>query len=549
MKPSMYCLLYLLLVPVRLYAPSVAAMPQQMGNEISFQAKPDVDINRKSEESKKLVLNAAKHFMKVSLQEACNDFVNNTIWRKGELFVFVFKASGTCLAYGDDHEMIWKNIKNIKGMAGNPLIDDMVAVGRKDHGARFSYLWNNGYQTAYLLTVVKNGETYVLGSGFYPESDEYTTKQLVKTAVAYFDQNGKEATFGLISNPTGPFVKGDIYMFAYDMHGICVAHGQNAALVGQNLIDLQDSRGTPVIQELIQVGKTKGSGWTEYIWRNEFKRSYVEKVTDQKTQTDYIISAGYYPDVNLNAVKSYVNGAISYLKTNGAKRAFAEFSSVVGDFARGGLGIFVFDKEGKCLADGENPSYVGQNLLKITSSDGRLYIRDMIRLAVEQGSALISYIKTNANAVAFVEFVEVPDGKFIIGAEYFPSSKTASTQTLVNRAADLLKDTKPDIAFGLFSARDNDFIRGDLSVFVFDADGTRMVNGIHKSQIWKNLSKATDQAGKMVVDNIISIALNGGGWSEYTTRNATRRVYVKAVPKKMQDNKVSNYIVGSGYFL
>ncbi len=122
-----------------------------------------------------------------------------------------------------------------------------------------------------------------------------TINQLVKTAVAYFNQNGRESTFALISNPNGPFVKGDIYMFAYDMQGIAVAHGQNAALLGQNLIDLQDSRGNPIIRDLIEVGKTKGSGWTEYYLRNEFKRSYVEKVTDPKTQTDYIISAGYYP--------------------------------------------------------------------------------------------------------------------------------------------------------------------------------------------------------------------------------------------------------------
>ena len=249
---------------------------------------------------------------------------------------------------------------------------------------------------------------------------KYSTKQLVKTAVAYFGLYGKEATFALISNPTGPFVKGHIYMFAYDMQGIAVAHGQNAALVGQNLIDLQDSRGNMVIRDLLAIAKAKGSGWSEYYWRNEFKRSYVEKVTDQKTQTEYIISAGYYPNINLNVLKNYVNGAVRYLKTNGAERAFAEFTSVVGEFARGGLGIFVFDKEGKCLANGDNPSFVGQNLLKITSSDGRFYVRDMIKLAVDNGSALISYIRMNANAVAFVQYIEVPDGKFIIGAEVFP---------------------------------------------------------------------------------------------------------------------------------
>ena len=526
---------------------SAPAQRAASAGEITIATESDVDINRKSKESKKLVLNAVKHFMKHPVQVACNDFVHNSVWRKGELFVFVFKESGTCLAYGDDHNLIWQNIKHVKGMAGDPLIKDMLAVGRK--GGRLSFLWNNGYKTVYIQNVIKDGQKYVLGCGFFPESDEFTTKQLVKTAVAYFYQNGRDATFALISNPNGPSVKGDIYMFAYNFDGIAVAHGQNAALVGQNLIDLQDSRGTPLIRDLIDIAKAKGKGWTEYYWRNEFKRSYVEKVVDPKTQTAYLISAGYYPNINLDTVKTYVHRAIRFLKANGAKLAFAEFSNLVGEFAQGGLGIFVFDEEGKCLANGENPGFVGQNLLKIRSADGRYFVKDMIKLAKAHGSALVSFMTRNTNAVAFVELVETPDGKFIIGAEFFPSSKTASTQTLVNRAVDLVEETEPDIAFGILSERGSDYIRGDLSVFVYDQDGTRLVNGIHKAQIWKNKLKATDQQGKMVIDDIITVALNGGGWSEYQTRNARRRVYVKAVTKKQGEGKVKNYIVGSGYFL
>ncbi len=515
-------------------------------DDLKIDEESDVDINRKTQESKQLVLNGVKHFMKESVSVACNDFVHNTVWRKGELFVFVFKESGTCLAYGDDYDLIWQNIKEKKGIGGQPLINDMMHIGRE--GGRISFLWNNGYQTAYVKTVLKDGQKYVLGSGFFPENDEFTTKQLVKTAVAYFDQNGRESTFALISNPNGPFVKGDIYMFAYDFNGQVVAHGQNAALVGQNLIDLQDSRGKPLIKELIEVAKTKGKGWVEYYWRNEFKRSYVEKVIDPKTKTEYLIAGGYHPNITLGTVKNYVERAIHYLKANGSKQAFSEFSNVVGEFAQGALGIFVFDLEGKCLANGENPSFVGQNLLKLRSSDGRYFVRDMIELAQKKKRALISYVNRNANAVAYVEFVETPDGKFVVGAEFFPSSKTASTQTLVSRAVELVNQSDIDIALGLLSEPGSDYVRGDLSIFVYDAEGTRLVNGTNKSQLWKNLLNATDQQGKMIVNDIITIAVNGGGWAEYQTRNAQRKVYVKSVPKKMGD-KFKNYIVGSGYFL
>ena len=81
----------------------------------------------------------------------------------------------------------------------------MTNVGEK--GGYVSYLWNNGFKSSYVKTTQKKGKTYILGAGFFPESDEYATKQLVKTAVAYFYQNGKDATFALISNPKGPFVQ------------------------------------------------------------------------------------------------------------------------------------------------------------------------------------------------------------------------------------------------------------------------------------------------------------------------------------------------------
>jgi cytochrome c len=525
---------------------NASSLPSE-NDDIGFQQESEVDINRKSQESKQLVLNGVKHFMKESVSVACNDFVHNTVWRKGELFVFVFKESGTCLAYGDDYDLIWQNIKDIKGIGGQPLISDMIRMGRE--GSRMSFLWNNGYQTAYVKTVIKDGQKYVLGSGFFPENDEYTTKQLVKTAAAYFDQNGRDSTFALISNPNGPFVKGDIYMFAYDFNGLVEAHGQNAALVGQNLIDLQDSRGKALIKELIEVAKTKGRGWVEYYWRNDFKRSYVEKVVDPKTKTEYLIAAGYHPNITLSTLKNYVSRAVFYLKANGAKKAFAEFSNLVGDFAFGALGIFVFDLEGKCLANGENPAFVGQNLLQLRGSHGRYYVKEMIEAAQKKSPVLVTYVSRNGNAVAYVEFVETPDGKFIIGSEFFPSSKTVSTQTLVNRAVELMRQPNIDDAFGLLSERKSEYVRGDLSIFVYDDEGTRLVNGSQKSQTWKNLFNAIDQQGKMIVNDIITVGLNGGGWVDYQTRNARRRVYVKSVSQKLEGGKVKNYILGSGYFL
>src|SRR5262249_4956046 len=145
------------------------------------------------------------------------------------LFPFVFDQNGIVLAHGDDIHLIWKDISHLKGIGGSSLIKDMLAV--PENGGRIGYLWNNRLKSAFVHKVVKDGMSYIVGSGFFPEGDEYTTEQLVRTAAAYFRRHGRTATFALISNPQGPFVRGDIYLFAYDFNGVCVAHGQNPALI------------------------------------------------------------------------------------------------------------------------------------------------------------------------------------------------------------------------------------------------------------------------------------------------------------------------------
>ena len=93
------------------------AMEAQPGTQTTARADSsalsanDGNIERKALECKRLTNNGIKHFMKKSVENACNDFIHDTIWRKGELFVFVFDAQGVVLAHGDDTDLIWKNIK------------------------------------------------------------------------------------------------------------------------------------------------------------------------------------------------------------------------------------------------------------------------------------------------------------------------------------------------------------------------------------------------------------------------------------------------------
>ncbi len=111
---------------------------------------------------------------------------------------------------------------------------------------------------------------------------------LVKKAVAYIKANGKDKAFAEFSNPKGQFVDRSLYIFVYDVKGnnMAIGNGNAGKMVGKNLIDMRDADGTYLIKGLIEVAKTKGSGWFDYKWPNpvskaiELKTSYVEKLDD-----------------------------------------------------------------------------------------------------------------------------------------------------------------------------------------------------------------------------------------------------------------------------
>jgi cytochrome c len=117
---------------------------------------------------------------------------------------------------------------------------------------------------------------------------------LVKKAIAAFKANGKEKAFADFSNPKGPFIDRDLYVFVYDLNGKCVAHGANQKMIGKDLIEMKDVDGKFYVKERIEIAKGKGKGWQDYKFTNpvskkiEQKSAYVEKVDD------LIVGCGVY---------------------------------------------------------------------------------------------------------------------------------------------------------------------------------------------------------------------------------------------------------------
>jgi cytochrome c len=132
-------------------------------------------------------------------------------------------------------------------------------------------------------------------SGAYAASQD-DAKALAEKAAAYVKANGKEKAMAEFNNPKGQFVKGDLYIFANDFNGLCLANGGNAKLAGQNHLGLKDATDKYFMKEMVETARTKGSGWVNYSWTNpgtkkvQAKAAWVQKVEG----SDCFVGCGVY---------------------------------------------------------------------------------------------------------------------------------------------------------------------------------------------------------------------------------------------------------------
>lgn len=127
-------------------------------------------------------------------------------------------------------------------------------------------------------------------------ADRNDAKALVKRAAAYVKYQGKEKGLAEISTPKGMFDKGELYVFAYDLQGVMLAHPKNPALIGQNLIAVPDTEGKLFRKEIVEKAKSQGSGWVDYVYLNPETNKQEHKTTYFQKVGDIIVCCGVYKD-------------------------------------------------------------------------------------------------------------------------------------------------------------------------------------------------------------------------------------------------------------
>ncbi|MBE0604313.1 MAG: cache domain-containing protein [Deltaproteobacteria bacterium] len=119
-------------------------------------------------------------------------------------------------------------------------------------------------------------------------------ESLVKKAVAYIREHGRDKAFAEINNKGGMFTNRDLYVFVYDMGGKGVAHGQNLGLIGKDLLNAQDPDRKFYVKERIEIARSKGKGWQDYKFINPKTKAVEDKMAYIEKCDDLIVGAGAY---------------------------------------------------------------------------------------------------------------------------------------------------------------------------------------------------------------------------------------------------------------
>ncbi len=87
------------------------------------------------------------------------------------------------------------------------------------------------------------------------------------------------------------------YFFVFDKQANTIVHGGKPSLEGKNLSTLKDTRGTPIINELINVA-IQGGGYLEYFWENPATKAEGLKLSYASLLDgwNYMIGIGVYID-------------------------------------------------------------------------------------------------------------------------------------------------------------------------------------------------------------------------------------------------------------
>ena len=137
----------------------------------------------------------------------------------------------------------------------------------------------------------------VMGAGIALAAErgsQEEAKALLDKAISHVNEVGSEKAYADFSRADGGYVDRDLYVYCLDMEGKVVAHGNNPALIGKNLMEVKDPDGVQPIKESIRILASANTGSFDYKWPNPIsKKIEVKSAFMAKAKGDWC-GVGYY---------------------------------------------------------------------------------------------------------------------------------------------------------------------------------------------------------------------------------------------------------------
>jgi polar amino acid transport system substrate-binding protein len=393
---------------------------------------------------------------------------------------------------------------------------------------------------------------------------------LLEEARNYTLERGRDEAIAAFSDPKGEFVRGDLYIYAYDFNGTLLAHPYLHSLIGRNNLDLVDANGMHTIRNLLEVAK-RGKGFAYNVYPNpnqanetELKLLYVLKVDDGLWIGSGIYLPGQAPLFSFEdqrRLKAFVDVARDYALKNGKGRAVAAFNDPQGEFIAGDMHVFAYDFSGDALSLPFQPELLGTNRLEVTDSNGVAFVRDLSDLAWK-GSGESYYIYPNPSRNMSEELrlsysVKVDDSWWLGAGIYsgLPSALNISSlkpasrdelKTFVEEAYSHVLVVGKDKALKEFMDLKSSWVRGDVYIFAQDFNGSELCLPYMPDKVGTNRLNVTNDQGVYINREMRAIAMKGGGFYEYMWKNPISN---QSEPKVSYVTKVDDsWWLGAGIY-
>lgn len=503
--------------------------------------------------------------------------------RRGEdeTYLFVLDPDGNMLLHPDP-ALEGRNVLELKDVNGKPiirgLIDAATALKGKPEGW-YHYEWPvpggilPRWKSSYVrLAAGPSGKSYIVGGGMYDDRMERSfVVDLVKDAAGLIEKDG-EAAFRHFHDPAGRFIAKDAYIFVLDPSGIDLVNPAFPNLEGRNILDVKDAQGKRPIREMLEVARSSGAGWVDYMWPKPGenvptrKSAYVTKV---KTGDRWLLAgSGVYlpgapkatrPAGRMTApqLMRLVHEGKDVLEKRG-EAAFPQFREKGSKWFRDGAYFFVWDLDGTRLFHAADASLEGRNGGDAKDILGRPYGRMFLEAAAgSAGEGWAHYMYPEPGSLfpawksVFLKRAVLPSGRrVLIGCgSYDMKMDRALIEDVVERASELVA-SRGEEAFGRLRDKTGPFVFLDTYVFVDTPEGVVLVNPGQPSLEGKNIIDLKDAKGKAAAREYIAAAMTKGeGWADYywyrpgQSTLAHKWTYVKKVRSGGR-----TYIVGSGFY-